>query len=143
MPIRLDFIGQLEFVKQNFCHILNTSFLAPELYVTACILCYGCEKIRTLIATEPSGLFSKFWVWHNDTKWNICDTVAILLYLVAFGLRSVDDINLRTKMVEYARVIYATDICYWYVRSLRLIGKLFLKIQNVTLILEGDHLLVS
>ena len=25
-------------------------------------------------------------------------------------------------MVDIARVIYATDICYWYVRSLRLIG---------------------
>jgi hypothetical protein len=31
----------------------------PELYVTACMICYGCEKIRTIIATEPSGLIAK------------------------------------------------------------------------------------
>ena len=89
----------------------------PELYVTACMICYGCEKIRTLITTEPNGFLSKLKVWLNDTKWNITDTIAISTYLFAFGLRLGP-----IYMIKYARVIYATDICYWYIRSLRLIG---------------------
>ena len=80
----------------------------PEIYVTACMICYGCEQIRTLIATEPNNFLEKISVWYNDTKWNISDTLAIMTYLFAFGLR-----NSAVNMIPYGRVIYATDICYW------------------------------
>ena len=79
-----------------------------ELYVTACMFNFGCEKIRALIAMEPTRFTHKLRVWHNDTKWNIFDTLAIVIFLFAFGLRCS-----ALYLVPYARVIYATDICYW------------------------------
>ena len=85
----------------------------PEIYVTACIICYGFEKIRTLIAAEPTSFSAKLRVWYNDTKWNIFDSFAIFIYLFAFTLRSTPKSETYGSMVPYARVIYATVICYW------------------------------
>jgi hypothetical protein len=80
----------------------------PELYVTACMINYGAEKIRTLIAAEPSGFLEKLRVWHTDTKWNIFDVITISTFLLAFGARCIDG-----QWAPYARVTYATVICYW------------------------------
>ncbi len=79
---------------------------------------YGAEKIRTLLATEPTTFSEKFSVWNADTRWNIFDSIAITTFLFAFGLRC----GPQPILLEYARCIYATVICYWYIRSLRLIG---------------------
>lgn len=89
----------------------------PEIYVTLCMANFFCEKVRTLVATEPHGLLHKMQVWHNDTYWNIFDSLAIIMYLAAFTMRLSDP-----QFLPYARVVYATDICYWYIRVLRLIG---------------------
>ena len=86
----------------------------PEIYVTLCMANFFCEKFRTLIATEPSGIFHKMQVWHNDTYWNIFDAFAIIIYLVAFAMRCSVLIDPSYEfLVPYSRVIYATDICYW------------------------------
>ena len=85
----------------------------PEIYVTACMISYGFEKIRTLIAAEPPGFLEKVQVWYNETKWNICDSLAISIYLFAFGLRCSGDGKPGDLYVAYGRVIYATVICYW------------------------------
>ena len=89
----------------------------PEIYVTACMICYGFEKIRTLIAAEPPGFFEKIQVWYNDTKWNLFDSLAISTFLFAFGLRCFDPnesmVPYEHNYRSYGRVIYATVICYW------------------------------
>ena len=89
----------------------------PEIYVTACMICYGFEKVRTLIAAEPPGFFEKIQVWYNDTKWNLFDSLAISTFLFAFGLRCFDPnesmVPYEHNYRSYGRVIYATDICYW------------------------------
>ena len=45
------------------------------------MICYGFEKVRTLIAAEPPGFFEKIQVWYNDTKWNLFDSLAISTFL--------------------------------------------------------------
>ena len=91
----------------------------PEIYVTACMICYGFEKVRTLIAAEPPGFFDKIQVWYNDTKWNLFDSLAISTFLFAFGLRCLDPnesmVPYEHNYRSYGRVIYATVICYWLV----------------------------
>lgn len=122
-------------ITKYFCHsIAYAIFLAvytyiclvktpmrpswPEMYVVACMLNYGAEKIRQLVATEPTDGFEKLRVWLSDTRWNLFDAIAIVIFLSAFGMRLYDDVTL----VPFARVTYSTVICYWYIRSLRLIG---------------------
>ena len=57
-----------------------------------------------------------FRVWISDTKWNVFDSIAIIIYFIAFAMR------FSPPMVTYTHAIYATGVCYWYIRSLKLIG---------------------
>ncbi|XP_059081116.1 transient receptor potential cation channel trpm-like isoform X3 [Tigriopus californicus] len=88
----------------------------PEWYVAACQVCFGCEKIRTFLITEPVELRLKLDVWISETKWNVFDSVAVFFYLMTFAVRF-DPVN-----VPYVHAAYSTIICYWYIRSLKLIG---------------------
>ena len=101
----------------------------PEIYVTACMICYGFEKVRTLIAAEPPGFFDKIQVWYNDTKWNLFDSLAISTFLFAFGLRCLDPnesmVPYEHNYRSYGRVIYATVICYWLVIFVYLWSRFF------------------
>lgn len=88
----------------------------PELYVVAVQICFGCEKLRTLLITEPAELSLNLLVWVGDTKWNVFDSLAIVAFLISFALR------FEPGMIPYVHASYSTIICYWYIRSLRLIG---------------------
>ena len=68
------------------------------------------------IITEPGDVANKLRVWVADTKWHVFDCLAITVFLFAFGLR------FHAEMIPYAHAIYATGPCYWYIRSLKLIG---------------------
>lgn len=59
-------------------------------------------------------------VWVSKTKWNIFDCFAISTFLVAFGMR------FASHMIPYSHAIYATGVCYWYVRILKLISKSYI-----------------
>ena len=58
-----------------------------EWYVFACMVNFLLEKIRQLIASEPTGFIQKLKVFLTDSKWNLCDTIAIITYLVPFVIR--------------------------------------------------------
>lgn len=89
----------------------------PELYVTACMISFGCEKFRTFLITESADFFTKFKVWMCDTKWHLFDSIAIVIFLFAFGLR------FEKAMIPYTHAIYSTDICYWYKNKFCLINR--------------------
>ena len=100
------------------CLVKTPDLPAPvEYYVAACMANFFLEKIRQIIATEPTNPFKKIQAFVFDTHWNICDVVTIVSFLIAFVLRLLD-----TSWIKYSRVVYATLITYWYVRSLKLIG---------------------
>ncbi|CAB4068423.1 TRPM3 [Lepeophtheirus salmonis] len=89
-----------------------------EIYVVACMISFGSEKIRQILVAEPSGFFQKLKVWFLDTRWNLVDSIAIIIFLIAFSLRLYDPYFFLTT----AHVTYSTDICYWYIRSLKLLS---------------------
>ena len=79
-----------------------------EYYVAACMVNFFLEKIRQVVASEPSNDFIKMKVFVTETKWNLCDTIAIVVFLVAFALRLID-----AQLIKYAHVTYGTIITYW------------------------------
>ena len=110
--------------------MLNHQVYPRSLYIVIYISSVY-EQIRRFVATNNSWnhlmnllpiwnwnltfIIFVFRVWHHDSRWNLCDAFAISVFLIAFGLRSINDATLRALMIKYARVVYATDICYWYV----------------------------
>jgi transient receptor potential cation channel subfamily M protein 3 len=88
----------------------------PEAYVVACQVAFGCECIRTFLSAEPVGFAMKLKVWLSESKWYAIDSVAISIFLLAFGLR------FERGMIPGVHATYSTLICYWYIRSLKLIG---------------------
>lgn len=64
-----------------------------------------------VVASEPVNFAQKMMVW-IEKKWNPCDLVVIIFFLVGLALR----LNPATR--DYGRVIYCLDIMYWYIRSL-------------------------
>ena len=100
------------------CLVKTPDLPSPvEYYVAACMANFFLEKIRQIIAAEPTNIFKKMQAFVFDVHWNVCDVLAIVSFLAAFALRLVD-----TSWIKYCRVVYATLITYWYVRSLKLIG---------------------
>lgn len=67
--------------------------------------------ILQVVASEPVNFAQKLMVW-IEKKWNPCDLVVIIFFLVGLSLR----LNPATR--DYGRVIYCLDIMYWYIRSL-------------------------
>ncbi len=59
----------------------------PEVYVTACIVSFGMEALRTLFVTEANSLKEKLRVWLANSKWNLFDTFATITFMAAFCLR--------------------------------------------------------
>ncbi|XP_022248148.1 transient receptor potential cation channel trpm-like [Limulus polyphemus] len=82
-----------------------------EIYVIAYLCTLGLEKIREIMCSEPVKLVHKISVW-IDNRWNACDLVAILFFLLGMSLR------FHVDTQEEGRVIYCVDIIYWYLRSL-------------------------
>ncbi|XP_076334720.1 transient receptor potential cation channel trpm-like isoform X2 [Tachypleus tridentatus] len=79
-----------------------------EIYVIAYLCTLGLEKI---MCSKPVRFVHKISVW-MDNRWNACDLVAILFFLLGMSLR------LHVDTHEEGRVIYCVDIIYWYLRSL-------------------------
>nr|XP_015222646.1 PREDICTED: transient receptor potential cation channel subfamily M member 6 isoform X2 [Lepisosteus oculatus] len=72
------------------------------------------EKVREVFMSEPGKPIKKINVWFSE-YWNCTDFLAILLFVVGFGLRW-EDVPMRTA----GRIIYCLDIIFWYVRLLDL-----------------------
>uniref|UniRef100_A0A8C4RY48 non-specific serine/threonine protein kinase n=1 Tax=Erpetoichthys calabaricus TaxID=27687 RepID=A0A8C4RY48_ERPCA len=85
-----------------------------EWLVIIYIFTTAIEKVREVFMSEPGKFSQKIKVWFNE-YWNFTDSLAIILFVIGFGLRWPDK-PLRTA----GRIIYCLDIIFWYVRLLDL-----------------------
>ncbi|XP_053405277.1 transient receptor potential cation channel subfamily M member 3-like isoform X7 [Mercenaria mercenaria] len=86
-----------------------------EYYVMVYIGTLAMEKIRQIIASEPTSLLGKVKVFFSSV-WNIWDTVSILWFSTAVIVRFLP-VNHRA-----ARVLYVINITFWYLRILEILS---------------------
>ncbi len=80
----------------------------PEAYVASCVLAFALELLRTFLLTESAtGGAEKVRVWVNANRWRFFDSVAIVIFAVAFTLR------FDPVMIPVAHAVYGTGVCYW------------------------------
>ncbi|KAF2346077.1 Ion transport domain [Trinorchestia longiramus] len=86
-----------------------------EYYVIAYISTLMLEKFRQVISKEPHDLMQKLEVW-AENRWNVSDSVCGLMFLVGLVLR------LQVRVRDAGRVIYCTNIIYWYLKILEILS---------------------
>ncbi|NXD05391.1 TRPM6 protein, partial [Certhia familiaris] len=85
-----------------------------EWLVITYIFTTAIEKVREVFISEPGKFCQKVKVWIYE-YWNFTDSVAIILFVIGFGLRW------SSPPVQTAgRVLYCLDIIFWYTRLLDL-----------------------
>uniref|UniRef100_A0A8C3EPT5 non-specific serine/threonine protein kinase n=1 Tax=Corvus moneduloides TaxID=1196302 RepID=A0A8C3EPT5_CORMO len=85
-----------------------------EWLVIIYIFTTAIEKVREVFISEPGKFRQKVKVWIYE-YWNFTDSVAIILFMIGFGLRW------SNPPVQTAgRLLYCLDIIFWYTRLLDL-----------------------
>ncbi|XP_054666405.1 transient receptor potential cation channel subfamily M member 6 isoform X1 [Grus americana] len=85
-----------------------------EWLVIIYIFSTAIEKVREVFISEPGKFRQKVKVWIYE-YWNFTDSVAIVLFMIGFGLRW------SGPPVQTAgRLLYCLDIIFWYARLLDL-----------------------
>ncbi|NWT82233.1 TRPM6 protein, partial [Lanius ludovicianus] len=85
-----------------------------EWLVIIYIFTTAIEKVREVFISEPGKFRQKVKVWIYE-YWNFTDSVAIILFMIGFGLRW------SSPPVQTAgRLLYCLDIIFWYTRLLDL-----------------------
>ncbi|XP_039575183.1 transient receptor potential cation channel subfamily M member 6 isoform X2 [Passer montanus] len=85
-----------------------------EWLVIIYIFTTAIEKVREVFISEPGKFCQKVKVWIYE-YWNFTDSVAIILFMIGFGLRW------SNPPVQTAgRLLYCLDIIFWYTRLLDL-----------------------
>ncbi|XP_009998099.1 PREDICTED: transient receptor potential cation channel subfamily M member 6 [Chaetura pelagica] len=85
-----------------------------EWLVIIYIFSTAIEKVREVFISEPGKFRQKVKVWIYE-YWNFTDTIAIILFMIGFGLRW------SGPPVQTAgRLLYCLDIIFWYARLLDL-----------------------
>ncbi|NXM71307.1 TRPM6 protein, partial [Serilophus lunatus] len=72
------------------------------------------EKVREVFISEPRKFCQKVKVWIYE-YWNFTDSVAIILFMIGFGLRWSNP-----PIQTAGRLLYCLDIIFWYTRLLDL-----------------------
>uniref|UniRef100_A0A663EWP6 non-specific serine/threonine protein kinase n=1 Tax=Aquila chrysaetos chrysaetos TaxID=223781 RepID=A0A663EWP6_AQUCH len=72
------------------------------------------EKVREVFISEPGKFRQKVKVWVSE-YWNFTDSIAIILFMIGFGLRWSDP-----PVQTAGRLLYCLDIIFWYARLLDL-----------------------
>ncbi|KFO97615.1 Transient receptor potential cation channel subfamily M member 6, partial [Calypte anna] len=85
-----------------------------EWLVITYIFSTAVEKVREVFISEPGKLRQKVIVWIYE-YWNFTDSIAIIIFMIGFGLRWSDP-PVRTA----GRLLYCLDIIFWYARLLDL-----------------------
>ncbi|XP_072137621.1 transient receptor potential cation channel subfamily M member 6-like isoform X3 [Mobula birostris] len=83
-----------------------------EWIVIIYIFTTAVEKAREILISEPGKFSQKVKVWVQE-YWNFNDSVAIILFVVGFGLRWTNQ-----PLQIAGRIIYSLDIIFWFVRLL-------------------------
>ncbi|NXU16968.1 TRPM6 protein, partial [Pardalotus punctatus] len=85
-----------------------------EWLVIIYIFTTAIEKVREVFISEPGKFRQKVKVWIYE-YWNFTDSIAIILFMIGFGLRW------SNPPVQTAgRLLYCLDIIFWYTRLLDL-----------------------
>ncbi|NWV44245.1 TRPM6 protein, partial [Grantiella picta] len=85
-----------------------------EWLVIVYIFTTAIEKVREVFISEPGKFRQKVKVWIYE-YWNFTDSIAIILFMIGFGLRW------SNPPVQTAgRLLYCLDIIFWYTRLLDL-----------------------
>ncbi|XP_074669744.1 transient receptor potential cation channel subfamily M member 6 [Strix aluco] len=85
-----------------------------EWLVIIYIFSTAVEKVREVFISEPGKFRQKVKVWIYE-YWNFTDSVAIILFMIGFGLRWSDP-----PVQTAGRLLYCLDIIFWYARLLDL-----------------------
>ncbi|KAI1239710.1 hypothetical protein IHE44_0011137 [Lamprotornis superbus] len=85
-----------------------------EWLVIIYIFTTAIEKVREVFISEPRKFCQKVKVWIYE-YWNFTDSVAILLFMIGFGLRWANP-----PVQTAGRLLYCLDIIFWYTRLLDL-----------------------
>uniref|UniRef100_A0A8C3JHB0 Transient receptor potential cation channel subfamily M member 6 n=1 Tax=Calidris pygmaea TaxID=425635 RepID=A0A8C3JHB0_9CHAR len=85
-----------------------------EWLVIIYIFSTAIEKVREVFISEPGKFRQKVKVWIYE-YWNFTDSIAILLFMIGFGLRWSDP-----PVQTAGRLLYCLDIIFWYARLLDL-----------------------
>ncbi|CAN8029440.1 unnamed protein product, partial [Ixodes persulcatus] len=86
-----------------------------EVYVIAYIVTLAVEKVREAMMSEPENFTQKIIVWAVK-KWNPCDVVVIVVFLVGVALRFTPSSHAE------GRLLYCLTIMYWYIRLLDILS---------------------
>ncbi|XP_074022455.1 transient receptor potential cation channel subfamily M member 6 [Numenius arquata] len=85
-----------------------------EWLVIIYIFSTAIEKVREVFISEPGKFRQKVKVWIYE-YWNFTDSIAIILFMIGFGLRWSDP-----PVQTAGRLLYCLDIIFWYARLLDL-----------------------
>uniref|UniRef100_A0A8B9GCP4 non-specific serine/threonine protein kinase n=1 Tax=Amazona collaria TaxID=241587 RepID=A0A8B9GCP4_9PSIT len=85
-----------------------------EWLVIIYIFSTGIEKVREVFISEPGKFLQKVKVWIYE-YWNFTDSIAIILFMIGFGLRWS-----KPPVQTAGRLLYCLDIIFWYARLLDL-----------------------
>uniref|UniRef100_A0A8C3UMU8 non-specific serine/threonine protein kinase n=1 Tax=Catharus ustulatus TaxID=91951 RepID=A0A8C3UMU8_CATUS len=85
-----------------------------EWLVIIYIFTTAVEKVREVFISEPRKFCQKVKVWIYE-YWNFTDSVAIILFMIGFGLRWCNP-----PAQTAGRLLYCLDIIFWYTRLLDL-----------------------
>ncbi|XP_032297316.1 transient receptor potential cation channel subfamily M member 6 isoform X1 [Coturnix japonica] len=85
-----------------------------EWLVIIYIFSTAIEKVREVCISEPGKFRQKVKVWIYE-YWNFTDTLAIILFMIGFGLRWS-----QPPVQTAGRLLYCLDIIFWYARLLDL-----------------------
>ncbi|XP_025077050.1 transient receptor potential cation channel subfamily M member 3-like isoform X4 [Pomacea canaliculata] len=86
-----------------------------ELYVMAYISTLAVEKIRQIIASEPTKVSMKMRMYIGRV-WNLWDTLAIVLFAVGVVLRCFP------TYIKDAQLVYVIDVVLWNMRILEILS---------------------
>ncbi|XP_065601682.1 transient receptor potential cation channel subfamily M member 6-like [Cyrtonyx montezumae] len=85
-----------------------------EWLVIIYIFSTAIEKVREVFISEPGKFRQKVKVWIYE-YWNFTDSIAIILFMIGFGLRWS-----KPPVQTAGRLLYCLDIIFWYARLLDL-----------------------
>ncbi|XP_068858589.1 transient receptor potential cation channel subfamily M member 6 [Aphelocoma coerulescens] len=85
-----------------------------EWLVIIYIFTTAIEKVREVFISEPGKFRQKVKVWIYE-YWNFTDSVAIILFMIGFGLRWCNP-----PVQTAGRLLYCLDVIFWYTRLLDL-----------------------
>ncbi|KAI4894336.1 hypothetical protein NFI96_025121 [Prochilodus magdalenae] len=93
------------------------SFPSPQEWaVILYIFTSAIEKIREMFMSEGGKISQKIKVWFSD-YFNTSDFIAIIMFLVGFGLRFGSG-----DVFVAGRIVYCLNIIFWYVRLLDILA---------------------